>query len=301
MKVIKPVPITDAMLLSSNVADTSGSYSAWNAATNYTLGATVYRATTHHVYVNLIAGVDSLPPEDSALLVTPRWADAGPINRWAMFDNQISTISTKASPITVTLKPGIVSAVALVNVTGVNVSVVMTYDGDTVYSQSKNLDMSEIADWYQYFFAGFELLDQVVFTGLPPFAGGEITVTIEGSGNVSCGALIVGSAYEVGPVKYEPTIEIQDYSVKSTDEFGVTTFVQRQYAKRAEYPLWIENNRLNSVFAMLASLRATPSVWIAHDDDRFSLLTIFGWYATVSITIPYPNHSLCTLQIQGLI
>jgi hypothetical protein len=300
MKVIKPVTVTNTVLLSSNVTDTSGSYTAWNSATSYTIGAVVYRSTTHRIYKCLIAGVDSTLPEDSVMLTVPRWADFGPINRWAMFDNQVSTETSKASPIIVTLKPGIVNSLALINVKGVSVSVVMANGGSTVYSKSKNLDMSEISDWYSYFFSGFDQLEQVVFTDLPPYAAGEITVTISGSSTVSCGALIVGSAYNVGPVKYEPTIEIQDYSVKQTDEFGTTTFVKRRYAKKAEYALWLENNRLNSVFTMLASLRATPSVWIAHDDDRYSLLTVFGWYAAVSITIPYPNHSLCTLQLQGL-
>jgi hypothetical protein len=300
MRVVKPVTVTDAMLISSNVADTSGSYSAWDAATSYTLGQVVYRSTTHRIYTNLIPGVDATLPEESALLITPRWADGGPINRWAMFDNQVSTETTNSGSIAVTLKPGIVNSLALINIVGVSVDVVMATGGSTVYSKSVNLDMSEIADWYDYFFAGFESMTQVVFDDLPPFSEGEITATLSGGGVVKCGALIVGSSYGIGDIKYDPTIEIMDYSVKSTDEFGITTFVQRQFAKRVECAIIIENNRLKSVFALVASLRAVPSVWITHDDEQYSLMTVFGWYAAFSITIPYPNHSLCTLQIQGL-
>ncbi|NTV25939.1 MAG: hypothetical protein HGB01_06985 [Chlorobiaceae bacterium] len=298
MKVIKPVPITEAVLVSSNVPESEPLI--WNASTSYVLGDRVMRPTLHKIYVCLVAGVDATPPESSALLSTPHWAEYGPTNRWAMFDNQASTETVKSSPIEVAIKPGIVNALALINVYGTKVKVEMTYGGETVFSESRNLDMSELTDWYDYFFAGFDLITQTVFTGLPPFAGGEITVTIESVGTVSCGALIVGSAYEIGDIKYEPTVEIQDYSVKQTDEFGTTTFVQRKYAKKLECALWLENNRLNSVFGLIASLRAIPSVWIGSEDIRMGILTVFGWYAVCSITIPYPDHSLCTLQIQGL-
>lgn len=300
MKVIKPVTITDAMLISSTAPDTSSSYAAWSAATSYAVGTVVYRPTTHHTYVCLIAGVDATLPETSALLTTPRWADAGPINRWAMFDNQVSTETTRTSPLTVVLQPGAINALALVNVSATAVNVAMTYDGDEVYSASRNLDMSEISDWYQYFFSGFDMITQAVFADIPPYESGIVTVTMTSDSTVSCGALIAGSVYDVGDTRYEPTVEILDYSVKSTDEYGNTTFVQRKYAKKMECSLLIENNRLNSVFALVSGLRATPSVWIGSDDIRMGILTVFGWYGTFSITIPYPNHSLCTLQIQGL-
>lgn len=298
MKVITPVPVTDAILMSSNVPEAD--FPVWSASTNYTLGAKVIRTTTHKIYVCLVAGVDATPPESSVLLATPHWAEYGPTNRWAMFDNQVSTETVKSSPIVVTIKPGIVDSLALVNVYGGSVTVEMTYERQTVYSVTKGLDLSKVSDWYGYFFAGFELIDQVVFSDLPPFAGGEITVTISGEDTVSCGALVVGSTYYLGEIKYEPSIEIQDYSVKQTDEFGTTTFVQRKYAKKLECALWIENNRLNALFNKIARLRAVPSLWIPSDDIRMDLLTVFGWYSGFSITIPYPNDSLCTLQIQGL-
>lgn len=298
MKVIKPVPITDVQFVSSNVPETDAP--EWNAVVNYAVGDRVIRTATHKAYACIIAGVDSTLPEESVSLASPHWVEEGPTNRWAMFDNQVSTETVKASPLVIAIKPGIINSLALINVSGVSVTVEMKYEGEPVYSASRNLDMSEITDWYEYFFAGFELISQVVLTGLPPYMNSEITVTIEGTGQVSCGALIAGKAYGIGQIRYEPTVEIQDYSVKQTDEFGTTTFVQRKYAKKLDCALWLENSRINSVFALVAALRAVPSVWIGSDDVRMGILTVFGWYASFSITIPYPKHSLCTLQIQGL-
>jgi len=42
-------------------------------------------------------------------------------------------------------------------------------------------------------------------------------------------------------------------------------------------------------------------VWIGADDDRFSPLTMLGFYRDFNIDIAYPEHSLCRLEIEGLI
>lgn len=299
MRVLKPVDITDDLLISASVPESD--YPVWSASVSYTVGARVIRTTgVHKVYEALISGVDATPPEQAIGGSTPRWLEIGPTNRWALFDNQISTETTASGSIQMVIKPGIINSVALIGVTARRISVSMVYDGDTVYDESRTLDKSEVSNWYQYFFSGFNLIDQAVFTGLPPFADGEITITIDGADTVSCGALIVGTSYYLGKVKYSPVIEITDYSVKRTDEYGTTTFVKRQSAKKVEAALMVENNRINSVFSRVSSLRATPSVWMTSEKSKFDLLTVFGWYELFSVTIPYKNYSLCTLQIQGL-
>lgn len=298
MRVLKPVSITDDLLISSSIPESD--YPLWSATASYAIGARVIRTEVHKVYEALVSGVDATHPEDAIGGSTPRWLEIGPTNRWALFDNQISTETAANGSIQIVIKPGIINSVALIGVVARRVSVSMVYDGDTVYDESRNLDKSEISNWYQYFFAGFELIDQAVFTGLPPFADAEVTITIEGSDIVSCGALLVGTSYYLGKVKYSPAIEITDYSVKQTDVYGVTTFVKRQYAKKMEAALMVENNRINAVFARVGSLRATPSVWMTSEKSKYDLLAVFGWYELFSVTIPYKNYSLCTLQIQGL-
>ncbi len=299
MRVIKPTTITDALFTSSTVPETD--YTAWNAATSYVLGDRVIRTSTHRVYINLIPGVNATTPEVACLEATPRWLDYSPTNRWTMFDGQVSTETVLASPLVVTIQPGIVSDIALVNVSAVTATVTMTYGGSTVYSASKNLDLSEITDWYEYFFLGFEMRNQVVFTNLPPYSGGVITVTLSSGSSVSCGLLIAGNSYDIGQTQYEPTIEIVDYSAKAVDEFGVTTFVPRKNASKAEFSLLLENTRLTATYNLVRSLTATPSLWIGSDDITMDLFTFYGWFSGFLVTVPYPHSSLCTLQIQGLI
>ena len=61
MKVIKPVAVTDAVLISSTAPETD--YSAWAAGTAYSVGNLVIRTSTHRIYERLIAGKD-IPQRD---------------------------------------------------------------------------------------------------------------------------------------------------------------------------------------------------------------------------------------------
>ena len=300
MRVINPTVITDTLFTSSTAPETD--YAEWTAATSYVLGAKVIRASTHRVYVCLIAGVNAVTPEVSCLLTTsPRWLDYGPTNRWAMFDGQVSTATAVTSPLTVVLHPGVVSDIALINVSGATATVSVVNSGTTVYSESISLDLTSITDWYEYFFLGFTLRNQAVFSDIPPFSGGVVTVSVTSGGAVSCGMLLAGNSYNLAPVQYSPTIEILDYSAKIVNEYGTTTFVKRQNTSKAEFSLLLDNTRLSSVFGLVRSLTATPSLWIGSDSIDMDIYTVYGWFSGFSVTVPYPYNSLCTLQIQGLI
>lgn len=295
MKVVKPITITDEMLISSSVPETD--YPAWNAATSYAVGDKVIRTTTHRIYVCLVAGVNATAPESNST----KWLDYSPTNRWACFDSQISTETIGTDTLAITLQPGAtINAISLINVTASSVAISISYGGSIVYTDSKNLDRTAFTGWYDWFFRGRDLLTQAIFTGIPPYGTGQITITLTGIGTVSCGVLVVGNLRDLGITQRDAKIEIFDYSVKSTDEFGTTTFVKRKNAKKIEIDFILENARLDATYAAMALLCAVPSVWIISEENSMELLNIFGWYSGFTVVVQYATHSMCTLQIQGL-
>ena len=62
ISILSRIKLTPAMLTSSTVAEPDTGEIAWDPLANYALGTVVYRAGTHHLYENLIAGVESLNP-----------------------------------------------------------------------------------------------------------------------------------------------------------------------------------------------------------------------------------------------
>jgi hypothetical protein len=297
-RVIKPVLVTDEVLISSNVPETD--YAEWNSGTSYSVGSRVIRTSSHKIYEAVLGGVDSTPPEQAIGLATPRWIEVGPTNRWSMFDQHVSTETAMSGAIVIVLRPGIVDSLGLVGLYGSRVTATMTHNGEAVWTDTKNLDGTELTGWYDYWYKGFDQVTQAVFNNLPPYVNGEITVTIEGDGTVSCGAFLVGSSYAIGKVRVNPTIELTDYSVKSTDEYGITKFVQRQHARRLEVGIIISADRVDAAFDLVASVWG-PALWVMHDDDkRLRIMTVYGWRALLTVTLPYIDYSLCTLQVQGL-
>jgi hypothetical protein len=221
-----------------------------------------------------------------------------------MFDDQVSTSTISATPLTVVLDTGLCNSLALFGLVGNELDVTITdgSGGPTVYDETISLDGTFIYDWYQYFFEPYVQVEEVVLTDLPPYANARMTVTLSGSGNVQVGQLVWGTQYELGDAEYGATVGIIDYSRKDTDEFGTTTFVERNFSKRMTARLMLDTAQIARVQQVLARVRAKPSVWVGVPDDvLFRPLTVYGFFRDFSIDIAYPTKSYCSLEIEGLV
>ena len=295
MKVLKPTTFALAMLTATNAAE---SVAAWSSAITYAAGANA--RSGNRIYQSLAAGNLNFAPLTNPL----KWVDIGPDNTTAAFDSQVSTSATGTTTLTYTLSTGIIDALALVNVSASTVRLVVRdgIGGTVIFDESAGMDGSTVTDWYQYFFSD-PLLQrtQIVFDGIPPFGSSSATITITGTGAVSVGHIAFGRVAELGDAAYGATAGITDYSTKTTDAFGVITFVRRAFSKRMTARLTINNLQLNRIQRLLYDLRATPCVWIGADDPQFDEpLTVFGYYRDFSTDIAYPTTSYCSLEIEGL-
>jgi hypothetical protein len=288
MKVIPPITITDAMLTSSTVAEPAAGETAWNAATNYTLGTQVIRTTTHRIYQNLIAGVDATIPENAPT----RWLDVGPTMRWAMFDTLRNSATTAATSMTVVLTPGRrIDSIALMGVAGETITVSMTSSPlGTVYSTTESLLARNSASWTNYFFGPFTYQGSTVRFDLPLFTNGVITITVSRvSGNVSLGALVIGQNVDVGRVQSQARSDALNFSTVTRDNFGNATLVQRRTVPKTDQQIVTEPSRIDKLREVRSALNATPAVWSGMDDKatnpNFEALLILGIYKEFSITL----------------
>jgi hypothetical protein len=294
MKVIKPVALTSAMLISSTVAETE--YAAYAAATNYAVG-------TRTIYLSAVYESVQTPNTGHAPDVSPLyWAKVGPSNRWAMFDAEVNTQTVATTSMTVVLKPGLCNSLVLFNLVGAALVITVRdgLAGPVLYTKAVNLDGSVVVDWYQYFFEPIAQLTSVVLTDLPAYGNAHITITITGS-TVMCGHVALGSVYGLGDTEYGVNFGITDYSRKETTATGTTTLVKRKFARKLSASLTVKKDQVTKVNQTLENLRATPCAWIATDAPGYEPLTIFGFYSNFSITVQYATRSLCSLEIQGLV
>lgn len=299
MKVIKPLVLTDAMLVSSTAPETD--HPEWSAVTAYTVGVKCIRASTHRIYERRVAGTTATAPE----LDPENWLDVGPTNRHAMFDAVVGTSTAVASPLTVVLRPGSVSGLALMELAGAELTVAMTAapGGTTVYERTISLDGTIIESVYDWFYTEYEQRTDVVLTDLPfHFPGCELTISITApAGGVACGVCKFGEVIEIGATRYGAGVEIMDFSRKEQDAFGRYAVVERAYSKRVSLSVLTEKGDFNRIFRRIAALRATPCIYIATEDGGYQPLIAYGFYKGFSIVVEYPAYHDCSLTVESLI
>lgn len=297
MIIIQPVPVTVAMLTASNVPENE--YPAWTAGT-YTLGQR--RIYNHRIYEVIVASTTA-QPDVGAAATPPSWLDIGATNRFKMFDQIISTQTTYASEIDVTITPGsIVNAAAFFGLTANFITVVMTDPVEgVVFNETRSLqDNTNIIDWYSYFFEPITFKPDTVFLGLPAYGNAAINVIIDaGAGNAQVGEVVIGRQRTLGVSNFGTSVSIIDYSIKSTDDFGNTVIVQRAYSKRADYEVTVETNAIASVQKALADIRTTPTVFIG--DGNRPETVVYGFYKQFNIVLSTPSISDCSIEVEGLV
>ena len=298
MRVITPVTISDARLISSNAAEPAAGETLWSAATAYAVGDTVYRAANHRRYRRRVAGTTATAPE----LDPDNWAYLGGTNRWAMFDDT-SAATVLASPLTVELSPGTINSIALLGLAGAQIEVTMldTPAGTEVYSRTIPLDTSAVADWYAYFFEPFSTRQAVVLNDLPPYPNCRLTIEVTGPADVSVAHCIVGTVYSLGATSYGASAGIRDYSRKTTDEeTGVVTLERRRFQKTLRAQFKLEDGAVNAVHQRIEALRATPVVWLGDNGSDIEPLIVFGYYRDFSLQLQGWNASYYQLEVEGM-
>lgn len=301
MKILKPTVLTDAMIVSSTVAEPDAGEVAWSNTTAYTERQECYLG--HRRYRAVVANTGVRPGAETEF--PTKWVDIGPTNKMAMFDDVVGTTTVGASPLTVVLRPGSTTGLALMELSGrTAIARMKTATGGTVvYEKTIDLDGTIIESFYDWFFVEYEQLSDVVLTDLPGhFNNCELTVTVTAtSGRPAIGVCKPGLVVELGRVQAGASVGILDYSSKDTNTFGQTSVVQRSYSKRGNFSIVTERARFNKIYRTLASLRATPCVYIGTEAAGYEPLLIYGYFRDFSIDVAYQQHHLCSLEIEGLV
>lgn len=295
--VVVPVPITDAM---RGPCDLVESYALWNAATNYSIGAIVTRSAQHALYKRLTNGVTATAPESDPT----NWIFYGPMNYWAMFDESNTTVSSNPDNFSFWVympSDKVADTVMFDNVDADNIRLTVFNAADVVlYDVTISLGRRGAPDWWEYFFSPWVYARTAVFTNLPPLTGLKFAATVTKVGATpSAGTCVFGAAKSLGFAQYGATTGNVDYSKKEADDFGQVVLVKRAYSKRMNVQVELPNTKLDEVNDFLAQIRATPVVWLGAG-NLYNSLVIYGFYRSFETVISYPQHSMCSLEIEGL-
>lgn len=299
MLVVRPVTVDDTVFVSSTVPE---SEPVWSSVTSYAQGAVVRGhtpATTHRLFESQQSSNSNHDPTTDT---GTWWIETGPSNRWAMFDTLIETQTEADDEIGAVVQPeGIVDTVSVQAISAATLRVVQTDDGEgVVFDETFNLvSDSGITDEYSWCFEPIRRLTEKTITGLKPYAGASVSVTLEAEGEtVKCGALVPGLSRWVGRTRYGVQVGILDFTQKSRDQYGRYVVIPGSYSKRGAFPILVENTLIDELVDLLAGLRTTPTLYVG--DEDYASTTVYGYFRDFNVEIAYPTHSLCSLEIEGL-
>ena len=107
-----------------------------------------------------------------------------------------------------------------------------------------------------------------------------------------------GQVIDLAITEATPSIGIVDYSRRVTDDYGVTTVVQRDFARRMSVRLVVRTALADMLQRDLVQLRATAAQWTAVAGSPW--LDFRGFYKEFEIDLATPTVSYCTLTVESL-
>jgi hypothetical protein len=297
LMLVKPVSITPAMLTATDVPETD--YAAWSGATTYAAGDRVIVVSAHKVYESLQASNLNHDP----VTETTWWIEVSPTNRWKAFDLSSSTRTAQADGMYFEIKPGSsVNAAGVINCVGVREVRYRLTDPSfgLVYDQTHEMtSIPTESSWYAWLFSERVERSQNIDFDLPTYPNATLRVDLTGASNMAVGVILIGQNKTIGRgVLAGASVGIRDLSRKERNDYGDTELVERAFARRASFVVVIDNDELDEVTDLLASVRATPCLWVG--STRRAAATVFGFYNEFDIVIPYAYHSECSIDLEGL-
>lgn len=297
--ILRPVTVTDGMLLSCNVPENDET--EWNAATTYTIGQRVRR--NHVVYENTTASnLNKDPP-----LHPDVWVRVRATNRWRVFDRTNSSRTEQAGSIKYVFDPGqVVPMVVALDLRNCNQVKVTLEDPDfgTVYEESHFPGpLPVMPDWWEWCFGVWEGRKTIViFDDLPNFPNATLTVEFIGGDDLAVGQLLFGSPRSWGEdfgVLAGARVGRQIYSRREVNDFGDIDLVRRPSAKRASFEVVLRTEEVDPLQAYLDEIDAELCLFIA--SKQYESMVVFGIFQSADVVLTSFSHSNLDVEVLGVI
>ena len=296
MIVIPPVPVTPAMLISSNAVDEP----AWAAGTTYALGAVTSR--NHRKWESLQAGNVGKTPETEPLW----WRESGASNRMAAFDASPSTVTQRAGGLTMTIATGRrFTDLALMGIRARRATLTLRDGpgGEIFYGPDTRTAITSGGTYWAFCFSEIEEMPMTTDMGwhdLPSLAGAHVTIELAGLAQTHVALVVLGRGLDIGEAVYGFANKFDDRSRYYTGPDNNPVSIDRGHTKGASGVVEATRQQYNSLIKFSGDYVGVPCVWVpAPGDSSLSGAMTYGRFSSVSVGISGPTHTTYSLDISG--
>lgn len=300
MKVVPPVEIAPAAMISNNVPETDNTL--WLVGTAYKVGDKVM--LNHRNYEALVAHTGRNPETDT--VSPPAWLDLGPTNRWKMFNKRAGntwtpgTFTSNPESIDLTVRPGKrINSIGLIGVRAASVQIQMIVGGSVVYDQTFSMSLKAGGSWYRYYFGEFKSKDNVARFDLPPFNNADIRVIALAPGSTArIGMMIVGMAKTIGTAVYGTSLSTESYSSVKEDDFGNVTIVPRGKRRTIDFDIVLSADQVSSTLRTLEPLSDTVALYVGSEGLDYTIIA--GRFERLAMGLPMYGRANYSLETRSL-
>jgi len=299
LRVIAPITVTDAMMISTNVAEDDED--EWDVSTTYAEGDRVILAAQNTVYQSVIGSNVGNSP---AATGSTSWVEVMKTRTWRPFDQSLSDPVTNSGTIQYLIEPDtLVRAVGLVGADALYATAkIKTSGGSTLAEQTIYLaDYSEMVDALSMVTIEPGYREKVIFDEVICTSGNRVEITIgDGSGNPVVSEITMGDVVTVAQPLSGAEIGIDDYSDFTEDAWGGVTITEKGYRDFTDLPLYVQSGDVARIRRKLAGLRAKFALYYITTGTEDFGTTVYGRYDKLSTIVNGPQHSEMSLRILGV-
>lgn len=260
----------------------------------------VIKSSTHKLYQCLIAtGQD--PEEGATGDAAATWIVAGPTNKWAMFDDQNSTITKSSGLFSVELESSdYIMAYGVTGSSGLTSVRCQVYDsGNNLIYDDTQSAFDNVGAPGDFIYASEDVFykKKLYQTDIPPTENFKAVFTFNGS-DIEIGNLTIGPAIELGPCLTDSKNESLDLSEQKFDDFGNETYTERPIITFATYETISSIESSNIINRFLNVIRRKGCLWIGEVGYNQSIVT-FGRIERDPIPYTMPTEIRYTIRVRG--
>ena len=270
-------------------------YADWNNATTYIVGDKAIYG--NYIWICSFAGSLNFEPKENS----PHWTKWGTSNYWSLIDLRSQTLTVVNSDFVVEFDKIGIETLVIGYFKGTSILVEVLDSLDNVvftetFSNPRREGLPSYLAWIHAKFIDYSSRSKVFYL---PLFGSKIKVTFsKGSySNVQVGFMVGGRSTQMGKTIEGVKLGRTSYTIKNTDEFGITTITSRAKRKYHDFETsvnsdiamntlriienyedivmaFIIDNNPNSVYENIVTLGVYESVEpLATNNDK----TVLSW------------------------
>lgn len=256
-------------------------YSDWSGATTYIVGDKVIYG--NYIWICSFAGSLNFEPKENS----PHWTKWGTSNYWSLIDTRSQTLTIVNSDLVVEFDKIGIETLVIGYFRGVSILVEVLDSLNNVvftetFSNPRREGLPSYLNWIHAKFIDYSSRSKVFYL---PLFGSKIRVTFsKGSySNVQVGFMVGSRSTQMGRTLEGVKLGRTSYTIKNTDDFGITTITSRAKRKYHDFETSVSSDIAMQTLRIIENYEDTVMAFIIDNNPNsvYENIVTLGVYESV--------------------